>query len=142
MASHSRGSVSRAGPASGWSTRSATRSGRGVGCRTAWPSPSSDRRCWRSTRRSGLRDRELHLAGVALGAASPTETPETGAVAAIGALRGFLAELGLRPSLSSLGFDDAGLDVVAQDAVDDAAIRNSPRLPSLEEARAMPASVA
>ena len=90
----------------------------------------------------GLRDRELHLVGVALGAASPTETPETGAVAAIGALRGFLAELGLRPSLSSLGFDDGGLDVVAQDAIEDAAIRNSPRLPSFEEARAILASVA
>ncbi len=90
---------------------------------------------------SGLRDRELHLVGVALGAASPTETPETGAVAAIGALRGFLAELGLRPSLSSLGFDDAGLDVVAQDAIDDAAIRNSPRMPTFEEARAILASV-
>jgi len=90
----------------------------------------------------GLRDRELHLVGVALGVASPTETTVTGAIAAIGALRGFLAELGLRPSLSSLGFDDAGLDVMAQDAIDDAAIRNAPRLPSVEEARAILASVA
>jgi formiminoglutamate deiminase len=37
----------------------------------------------------------------------------------------------------SLGFDDAGLDVVAQDAIDDAAIRNSPRLPTLAEARSI-----
>jgi alcohol dehydrogenase len=90
----------------------------------------------------GLRDRELHLVGVGLGAASPTEDPATGAVAAIGALRGFLADLGLRPRLSTLGFDDALLDTVAQDAIDDAAINNSPRLPSLPEARAILARVA
>ena len=90
----------------------------------------------------GLRDRELHLVGVALGAASPTETPATGAIAAIGALRGFLAELGLRPTLTSLDFDDARLDIVAQDAIDDAAISNSPRLPSFEQARAILSSVA
>jgi alcohol dehydrogenase len=90
----------------------------------------------------GLRDRELHLVGVALGAASPTEQPATGAVAAIGALRGFLASLGVRPRLDALGFDAALLDVVAQDAVDDAAIRNSPRLPTFDEARAILASVA
>jgi alcohol dehydrogenase len=91
---------------------------------------------------SGLRDRELHLVGVALGAASATETHATGAIAAIGALRGFLAELGLRPTLGSLDFDDALLDTVAQDAIDDAAIKNSPRLPSFGEARAILASVA
>ena len=34
------------------------------------------------------------------------------------------------------------LDTVAQDAIDDAAIRNSPRLPSLVEARAILAAVA
>jgi alcohol dehydrogenase len=90
----------------------------------------------------GLRDRELHLVGVALGAASPTEDPGTGAIAALGALRGFLADLGLRPRLSTLGFDDVLLDTVAQDAIDDAAITNSPRLPSLGEARAILAGVA
>jgi alcohol dehydrogenase len=90
----------------------------------------------------GLRDRELHLVGVALGAASPTESPATGAIAAIGALRGFLAELGLRQPLSSFDFDDEGLDVVAQDAIDDAAVLNSPRLPTFEQARAILASVA
>ncbi len=45
----------------------------------------------------GLRDRELALVGVAIRAASPTEEPATGAIAAIGAMRGFLAEVGLRP---------------------------------------------
>lgn len=90
----------------------------------------------------GLRDRELHLVGVALGAASPTEDDATGAVAAIGALRGFLSGLGLRPTLGSLGFDDALLDTIAQDAIDDAAINNSPRLPTFDQARAILVSVA
>ncbi len=89
----------------------------------------------------GLRDRELKLIGVALAAASPTETDATGAVAAIGALRTFLAELGQRPRLRALGFDEASLDVVATDAMADAAINNSPRLPTLEQARAILGSV-
>jgi len=91
---------------------------------------------------SGLRDRELALVGVALDAAIPTEPHATAAGAGIGELRQFLASVGQRHRLFSLGFDDAGLDVVAQDAIDDAAIRNSPRLPSLAEARAILASVA
>ena len=90
----------------------------------------------------GLRDRELHLAGVALGAAAPNEDPATGTVAAIGALRGFLADMGMRASLTSLGLDAAMLDTIAQDAIDDAAISNSPRLPSYEQTRAILASVA
>jgi alcohol dehydrogenase class IV len=89
----------------------------------------------------GLRDRELALVGVALRAASATEQEATAAGAAIGQLRQFLRSLGQRPTLRSLGFDDALLDVVAQDAIDDAAIKNSPRLPSLVEARALLASV-
>jgi alcohol dehydrogenase len=91
---------------------------------------------------SGLRDRELALVGVALRAASPTEESATAAGAAIGELRRFLTSVGQRHRLRQLGFDDSSLDVVAQDAIDDAAIRNSPRLPSLAEARAILASVA
>ena len=91
---------------------------------------------------SGLRDRELALVGVAIRAASATEPDISAAGAAIGELRRFLAGLGQRHRLASLGFDDAALDVVAQDAIDDAAIRNSPRLPTLAEARGILASVA
>jgi alcohol dehydrogenase len=83
----------------------------------------------------GLRDRELALIAVALGVASPADERAAAAAAALDGLRTFLAELGARPTLPSLGFDEAGLDVVAQDALDDAAIRNSPRLPTLEQAR-------
>ena len=89
----------------------------------------------------GLRDQELALVGVALRAASPTERPATAAGAAIGELRRFLASLGQRHALRSLGFDDGALDLVAQDAIDDAAIRNAPRLPSLDEARGLLALV-
>jgi alcohol dehydrogenase len=89
----------------------------------------------------GLRDRELAAVGVAVRAASATEEPATAAGAAIGAVRRFLVAVGQRPTLASLGFDDQRLDVVAQDAIDDAAIRNSPRLPTLAEARAILGSV-
>jgi alcohol dehydrogenase len=85
----------------------------------------------------GIRDRELALVGEAIGVASRAESDATGAVAAIGAIRAFCGRVGQRPSLRSLGFDDPLLDFVAQDAVDDAAIRNSPRLPTYEEARAI-----
>ena len=85
----------------------------------------------------GIRDRELSLVGEAFGVASRAESDATGAVAAIGALRAFCGRIGQRPTLRSLGFDDPLLDVVAQDAIDDAAIRNSPRLPSYAEARAI-----
>lgn len=88
----------------------------------------------------GLRDRELALVGVALRAASATEDPATAGGAAIGELRQLLASVGQRTSLRALGFDDATLDLVAQDAIDDVAIRNSPRLPTFDEARAILAS--
>ncbi len=90
---------------------------------------------------SGLRDRELALVGVALRAASTTEPEATAAGAAIGAIRRLLTELGQRPPLRSLGFDRAGLDLVARDAIDDVAIRNAPRVPTIAEASAILASV-
>ena len=89
----------------------------------------------------GSRDRELALVGVALKVASPTEDDATAAGAAIDAVRRLLAELGQRPKLRPLGFDDATLDLVADDAIVDAAIRNSPRMPTLAEARAILAAV-
>ncbi len=90
----------------------------------------------------GARDRELALVGIALGVASGAESETTAAAVAIGAIDKLLRDVGQRPSLRSLGFDNAQLDTVAQDALDDAAIRNSPRLPSLEEARAILEAVA
>ena len=89
----------------------------------------------------GVRDHELALVGVALRVASATEADETAAGAAVGAIRRLCSEVGLRLRLRSLGFDEALLDVVAHDAIDDAAIRNSPRLPTFVEARAILESV-
>jgi alcohol dehydrogenase len=89
----------------------------------------------------GTRDRELALVAVALTAASPADDAATAAGAAIAAVRGLCADVGLRPTLDTLGFDEAGLDQVADDALADAAIRNSPRLPTRPEARAILAAV-
>src|SRR4051812_47317825 len=82
----------------------------------------------------GSRDRELALVGVALAAASPTEQAATGATAAIGQVRRLCTRVGQRPTLRKLGFDDATLDLVAADAIVDPAIRNSPRIPTVEQA--------
>ena len=90
----------------------------------------------------GIRDRELAMVGVALGVASPTESDATAAGTAIGRIRRLCTQVGQRHTLRSLGFDGPMLDTVAQDAIDDAAINNSPRLPTLEEARGILAAVA
>jgi alcohol dehydrogenase len=89
----------------------------------------------------GARDRELALVAVALAAASPTDDVATAAGAAIEAVERLCADVGVRPSLRDLGLDEAALDQVADDALDDPAIRNSPRLPTRAEARAILAAV-
>lgn len=89
----------------------------------------------------GLRDRELALMGVALQPASSPEDDAMGAAAAIAALRGFLVALHQRPSLRSLGFDEASIDILAADAMADAAIRNAPRRPTIDQTRAILAAV-
>ena len=89
----------------------------------------------------GVRDHELALVGVAIRVASPTEDDATAAAAAIGGVRRLCAQVGQRPTLRSLGFDEPSLDLIAEDAIIDAAIRNSPRLPRPAEARAILASV-
>ena len=85
----------------------------------------------------GVRDRELALVGVALKVASPTEDDATAAGVAIGAIRRLCEQVGQRPTLRSLGFDERVLDIVAEDAIADAAIRNSPRLPTPAQARSI-----
>ena len=85
----------------------------------------------------GLRDRELSLIGVALRASSPIEDDTSVAAAAIAAVRTLLEALDQRPSLRSLGFDEASIDVLATDAMADAALRNAPRRPTIEQTRAI-----
>jgi alcohol dehydrogenase len=91
----------------------------------------------------GTRDRELALVGVALGVASGAEPASSAAASAIDALDGQLRDLDQRPTLRRLGLaGDAAIDQVVRDSLDDAAIRNSPRLPSPVEARAILDAVA
>jgi alcohol dehydrogenase len=86
----------------------------------------------------GTRDRELALVGVALGVASAAETDSTAAGAAIGAIDKLLRDLDQRPTLRRLGLaDDDTIARLTTDTIVDAAIRNSPRLPTASEARAI-----
>ena len=91
----------------------------------------------------GTRDRELALVGIALGVASGAEEEATAAGAAIGAIDQLLRDVGQRPKLRAFGLaDDAAIDQLVTDTLDDAAIRNSPRLPTAAEAREILVSVA
>jgi alcohol dehydrogenase len=86
----------------------------------------------------GTRDRELALVGIALGVAAAAETESTAAGAAIGAIDKLLRDLDQRPTLRRLGLaDDEVIGRLTADTMDDAAIRNSPRLPTPLEARAI-----
>ena len=89
----------------------------------------------------GIRDRELGLVGVALGGGAPDDDSALAAAAAIEAIRRLCADVGQRPTLAALGFDDATLELITDDALDDPAIRNSPRIPTRPEARAILAAV-
>ena len=86
----------RAGPASGWSTRWAIRSGRVAasphGTALAVVLPEVLRFYL------GVRDRELALVGIALGVASGAEAGATGAAAAIGAIEQLLRDVDQRPT--------------------------------------------
>lgn len=90
----------------------------------------------------GLRDRELALVGVACGAASPADEWPDAAAAAIAALDAFLRRVGQRPTLAELGVGEELIPVIAQDAIEDPAINNSPRLPDVAQVEAILRSVA
>jgi alcohol dehydrogenase len=81
----------------------------------------------------GVRDRELALVAVALGAADPRDPADQAARAGIDAIERLLERLGQRRTLRAQGLAADSHHTIAQDAVDDAAINNSPRLPSRDE---------
>jgi alcohol dehydrogenase len=81
----------------------------------------------------GVRDRELALVAVALGAADPRDPQGEAARAGIEAVKRLLEAIGQRRTLSAQGLGAEMHDTIAQDAVDDAAINNSPRRPSKAE---------
>src|SRR4051812_33761690 len=78
----------------------------------------------------GSRDRELALVAVALGAASPRDDEAAAARAGIDAVRDLLERVGQRRTLGAQGLGPETHETIAQDAVDDAAINNSPRIPT------------
>ncbi|MFL5645507.1 MAG: iron-containing alcohol dehydrogenase family protein [Chloroflexota bacterium] len=91
----------------------------------------------------GTRDRELALVGIALGVASDAESEPTAAAVAVGAIEKLLRDVDQRRTMRDFGLgDDAAIDQLVTDSLDDAAIRNSPRLPTAPEARAILESVA
>src|SRR5262245_31780803 len=90
----------------------------------------------------GVRDRELALVAVALRAASPRDDRGEAARAGLDAVERLLARVGQRRTLSAQGLGPETHEVVAQDAVDDAAINNSPVIPSKDVVLAVLAAVA
>jgi alcohol dehydrogenase len=86
----------------------------------------------------GTRDRELALVGIALGVASGAESDATAAAVAVGAIDKLLRDVDQRRTMRDLGLaGDAAVSQLVADTLDDAAIRNSPRLPTASEARAI-----
>jgi alcohol dehydrogenase len=86
---------------------------------------------------AGLRDRELALVAVAIGVASPADDWAEAARAGIDGLDAFLRRVGQRSTLAELGVGEELIGVIAQDAIDDPAIANSPRMPDLEQVEAI-----
>jgi alcohol dehydrogenase len=80
-----------------------------------------------------VRERELALVGIALGAAAPGDPPTDAARAGIGAIDGLLRRVGQRRTLAAQGLGHETHDTIAQDSIEDAAINNSPRLPTKSE---------
>jgi alcohol dehydrogenase len=89
-----------------------------------------------------VRDRELALVAVALGVAGPSDPPVEAARAAIAGLDALLRRVDQRRTLAELGLGPQMHAVIAADALDDAAIANSPRLPTESEIRGILARVA
>jgi alcohol dehydrogenase class IV len=90
----------------------------------------------------GVRDRELASVAVALGVADPRGPEDEAARAGIDGIERLLERVGQRRTLAAQGLGPETHETIAQDAVDDAAINNSPRLPSKDEVLGILAAVA
>ena len=90
----------------------------------------------------GVRDRELALVAVALGAADPRDDRGTAARAGIDAVERLLERVGQRRTLRAQGLGPEAHATIAQDAVEDAAIDNSPVIPSRDVVLRVLAAVA
>ena len=89
-----------------------------------------------------VRTRELALAGIALGVASPIDPPARAARAAVDGVLALIRAVDQRRTLRELGIDAAMLPIIVRDTLDDAAINNTPRMPTEAEAGAILAAVA
>jgi alcohol dehydrogenase len=89
-----------------------------------------------------VRERELALVAIALGVAAPADPPADAARAAIAAIDDLLRRVGQRRTLAEQGLGRETHDMIAQDSVEDAAINNSPRLPTKPEILEILAAVA
>ena len=89
-----------------------------------------------------VRTRELALVGIALGVASPIDPPRRAARAAIDGVLALIRTVDQRRTLRELRIDAAMLPIIVRDALDDAAINNTPRMPTESEAGAILAAVA
>lgn len=85
----------------------------------------------------GVRDRELALVAVALGLADPRDPEADAARVAIAGIDALLRRVGQRRTLTAQGIGPETHDTIALDAIEDAAINNSPRLPTKDEVRAI-----
>jgi alcohol dehydrogenase len=90
----------------------------------------------------GVRDRELALVAVALGVADPRDQRAEAARSGVAAVRSLLERVGQRRTLTAQGLGPETHATIAQDAIDDAAINNSPRLPDRDDVVAILARVA
>ena len=89
----------------------------------------------------GTRDRELALVAVALGAAAPSDPPDRAARAGVDAVADLIERVGQRRTLRELGLGPSIIPALVEDALADPAIRNSPRLPTVQEVTAILVSV-
>jgi alcohol dehydrogenase len=89
-----------------------------------------------------VRERELALVAVALGLADPRDPADAATRGAIEGIGAFLRSVGQRRTLANQGLGPETHETIAQDAIEDAAINNSPRLPSKSEILEILAAVA
>lgn len=89
----------------------------------------------------GVRDRELASVAVAFGIGAPGDDPREAARTGVDAVARLTREVGQHRTLRELGLGGS-LDQLVADALDDAAIRNSPRMPTASEAAAVLEAVA
>jgi len=88
-----------------------------------------------------VRERELGLVAIAMAVCGPSDPPAAAARAAIVAVEGLLRRVGQRRTLRELGVAADVEPTIVVDALEDAAIVNSPRLPTADEIAVMLAAV-